>query len=84
MKSLLITSLMTLSATSMALTQMQAVETLESKLSFSGYVEVNEITTKGAYSIVEFYVGSYGEERLTSCVFKYDQVIDCKDNWFNL
>ncbi len=84
MKLITLLALLVLAPFSMALTEEQVVETLEAKLLFSGYVEVSEMKTSGYYTIVEFYVGSYGEERLTECVFKNDQLLDCKDNWFKL
>ena len=83
MKMFLTLALMTISAVSLA-QETSLQETLESKLTFSGAVDIEAVTTIDAYSVVEFYVSAYGEERLTSCVFRYDVLKDCKDNWFDL
>lgn len=58
------------------------IETLEDSLTFSGYVEIDTVTKTSVYTVVEFYVGAYGEERPTSCVLKYDKLVSCKDDWF--
>ena len=82
MKSLFMGALLCVSSFSFANTEATLTETLETALRFDGYVEISEITKADAYTVVEFYVGSYGDERPTTCVFKYDKLIDCKDNWF--
>lgn len=83
MKSILFTFLL-LTASGANASTSSLVETLESSLSFKGYVEIEKVTEIGVYTVVDFYVGAYGEERLTSCVLKNDKLVDCKDNWFKL
>ncbi len=84
MKSIIAAIALTLSTLTCANQEAQFTQTLESQLRFSGYVEIIKITTADDYSIVELYVGSYGEERPTTCVFKYEKLMDCKADWFEL
>lgn len=84
MKALITSAIVSLSPFTFANTEAQLIETLESHLRFSGYVEIEKVTIVDAYSIVEFYVGSYGEERATTCVLRYEKLVDCKDNWFTI
>ncbi|GEM_PF-4529155 len=83
MKFVLLTLLLLTSNLTLASNQ-ELVEKLENSLTFSGYVEVENVTKASIYTVVEFYVGAYGEERFTSCVLKYDKLISCKDDWFKL
>lgn len=82
MKSIFLSLLLLTSSLSFALTDEQLINTLEDALRFQGYVEIESVTQDGELTNVEFYVGSYGEERLTSCVLKNDKLVSCKDNWF--
>lgn len=77
---LMFTSTLTFASTSISTTEL--IETLEDSLTFSGYVEIDTVTKASIYTVVEFHVGAYGDERPTSCVFKYDKLISCKDGWF--
>lgn len=83
MKNTFLSILFLLSINSFA-SNSQLINTLENALSFQGYVEIDKVTNVGEYTIVELYVGAYGEERPTKCILKNDILLDCTDNWFNL
>lgn len=84
MKKIIMAICLLTSSMSLATSEVKLVEILESALRFDGYVEIAKVSKLGSYTIVDFYVGAYGEERPTQCILKDESLLECKDNWFKL
>lgn len=56
--------------------------TLQSKLAFSGEVEVTNVVSQENGEFVTMEVTSYGETRTNWCLFEGAEIVQCMDNWF--
>lgn len=55
---------------------------LQTKLSFSGFVEVTDVVESREGHMVTFEVTSYGDTRGNWCYIVDFELVECREDWF--